>query len=234
MLTTSIVQVDQISDVERTEMLNLMRLYYENVSDERFDSDLAAKDSVIRLWNGEELCGFTTQVLTPYRFLGQTIRILFSGDTIVAGQYRNSFAIPIAWGRMMLSILKRAPDEALLWLLTAKGYKSFRYLSVFFKDYYPRPNRGKTELENAVLSTVVRDMFDGRYDSERGILRAGPTDQRLMPGVADITASRRQKEEIAYFELMNPCHAAGDELVCLARFEESNLTPFILRKMLAS
>jgi hypothetical protein len=36
---------------------------------------------------------------------------------------------------------------------------------------------------------------------------------------------------VEFFQKLNPGHAQGDELVCLARFHPDNLTPYIRRQL---
>jgi hypothetical protein len=38
-------------------------------------------------------------------------------------------------------------------------------------------------------------------------------------------------QHIAFFQLRNPGHRRGDELVCLARFHPDNLKPYIRRQL---
>ncbi len=233
MLKSIIKQTDKITDKEKADMFLLMRTYYKNVSKEHFYNDLAKKDRIIMLMDGKSLCGFSTQVLLERTIGNQKTNIVFSGDTIIDKQHNNSFALPIAWGKMMLSILNQYPGMPLYWFLTSKGYKTYRYLPVFFYDYFPKPFAKLSSFEKELLLCVGRELFEEKLDTKRWILIAGKNDQHLRPGVADITESRRSKQEIVYFEKKNPGHMHGDELICIARFAENNIKPFISKKILA-
>ena len=107
MLKSIIKQTDKITDKEKTDMFLLMRTYYKNVSKEHFYNDLAKKDRIIMLMDGKSLCGFSTQVLLERTIGNRKTNIVFSGDTIIDKQHNNSFALPIAWGKMMFSILNQ-------------------------------------------------------------------------------------------------------------------------------
>jgi hypothetical protein len=233
MLVSSTIPIEKLTAQNRTDMLRLMQEYYQDVLPEQFTADLEAKNWIIMLHSGAELGGFSTQSLRELELDGRGVRVLFSGDTIIAEQYRNSLVLPLAWGRMMLLLLAESPATPLYWLLTSKGYKTYRFLTVFFNDFSPSPGRNRSPWEQSLVSSVISTMYNGRFDPERGIIRAGCCSQRLRPGAADITDSRRQMQDVAYFEQLNPGHISGDELVCLARFEESNLKPFILKRLLA-
>lgn len=234
MLQASIISVSDILFKDKLMMFSLMRRYYENVSKKQFLSDLEKKDCVIMIKEKKSsaLCGFSTQVLLRRNIKNQDVRIVFSGDTVIDKKHRNSLVLPLTFGKMMLSILKEEPGTPLYWLLTTKGYKTYRYLPVFFKDYFPSPSKKLSSFEKSILTMMGKELLEEKFDAKHWILRAKDGAQRLKPGVADITENRRKKQEIAYFEKMNPNHAQGDDLICLARFSEQNLKPFILKRLL--
>lgn len=229
-LASDVVDAKDLRPEDVAAMQALMAAHYENADAERFMGDLAAKDRVILLRDGVTLCGFSTQVLFHHTFRGQTVRIVFSGDTIVAPSHWGSLALPVAWGRMMLDLLRDGPGEALYWLLTTKGFRTYRFLPVFFHAFVPRRDGDDPGLR-ALRDSVAAARFGARYDPARGVLAAPAGAQRLRPGLGRIDASRRRDAHVAFFERANPHHARGDELVCLCRFEEPNLTDFILRRL---
>ncbi len=213
-------------------MFGLMLGSYGNVFFETFQDDLKKKDTVILLFEGETLCGFSTQVLLPFEFDGQRLRVVFSGDTIVAASHRTSLALPVAWGRMMLDILAQTPDLPLYWLLTSKGFRTYRFLSVFFENYTPHYKKSASPFEKELIQTLGRSLFAERFDAERGILRAGPSSQFLLHRQdREGNGGARRDPAIAFFEARNPGAARGDELVCIARFAADNLKPYILRQL---
>ena len=230
-ITASITPVTDLSEKHVHEMLHLMQAYYHNVGRAQFVKDLEEKDWVILLWEGGSIRGFSTQMLFDHDIEGHWIQVIFSGDTIIEKGYWRSLALPVAWGRLMLSILTERPDRELYWLLTSKGYKTYRFLPVFFREFYPSCTKEAPAFEKALLYSLGRRKFGNRFDSESWTIRASDGAQYLRPGVADITEARRRDKDIAFFEKANPGHAKGDELVCIARCHEENLNPFILRRL---
>jgi len=213
------------------DMFRLMQEYYCNVTRAQFLDDLDEKEWVILLWENGRICGFSTQMLFNHDVEGYQIQVIFSGDTVIEKNYRHSLALPVAWGCLMLSILSECPDRELYWLLTSKGYKTYRFLPVFIREFYPSCMKETPTFEKALLRSLGRQKFGDRFDSESGIIRASEGSQYLRPGVADITQIRRRDKHIAFFKKANPGHAKGDELVCIARCHENNLKPFILRRL---
>jgi hypothetical protein len=212
-------------------MQGLMEAHYEGVSSPRFLADLLDKQWVILLYHENRLCGFSTQTLFDHPLHGRTFKILFSGDTVIEKNLWGSLALPVAWGRLMLSLRTAHPDAELYWLLTSKGYKTYRFLPVFFYQFHPCCAAETPALERELLQSVATRRFGKDFDAATGILRAVPGAQRLRPGVADIDQKRLQDPNVEFFQKLNPGHAQGDELVCLARFHPDNLTPYIRRQL---
>jgi hypothetical protein len=212
-------------------MYELMCAHYEGVSEPQFLADLQAKQWVILLFDRGALCGFSTQVLFDHSRLGQPVKILFSGDTIIDRNHWGSLALPVAWGRLMLSLQAASSDTGLYWLLTSKGYKTYRFLPVFFREFYPCCTRETPAFEKALLTSVALAKFGKRFDPTNGILRAERGGQRLQEGIAEIDDKRLRDPHVAFFQKMNPGHRRGDELVCLTRFHPDNLTDYIRRQL---
>lgn len=224
------VPVGDLSGHQRQEMLRLMRQYYVNVTARQFTEDLDQKQHAILLYDGG-LRGFSTWVLFPHECDGRRVNVIFSGDTIIEKSHWRSLALPLEWGRMMLSVLARHPGEDLYWLLTSKGYKTYRFLPVFFREFYPSYVKQTPPFEAALLVGLCRYKYGERFDAASWVIRAGPAAERLRPGVADLTDERQHDPHVVFFERANPGHARGDELACIARCHPNNLSPFILRHL---
>ena len=222
--------VAEVSPALAGEMLALMQTYYDGVVPEVFAADLRTKHWVIVLREQGVLRGFSTQVCSVMQVDGTPVRILFSGDTIIAPHCWGSLALPVAFGQLTLDLQRGGTTEPpLYWLLTSKGYKTYRYLPVFYRNFYPRYDRPTPIREQQIIDTAALARFGARYDPACSCLRAAPNAQCLRPGVADLEAHRLANPDIAFFQRANPNHARGDELVCLASLARDNLTPFILR-----
>ena len=230
-IESSIIRVKDLSSAIYASMLGLMQEYYGNVTPDQFEADLQKKDVVNVLRSGEELCGFSTQVLHKHTFWGEEILVLYSGDTIIAAKYRNSMALPIAGGRMMLAIIEDNPGKPLYWLLTSKGYKTYKFLPVFFKEYYPSLQSNASEAEKRLIKEFCVQFFQEKFDQENWLIKADSGDQVLNLQDGEINEQRRKDPLVAFFEQRNPGHLSGDELVCFARFHQENLNPYIWKQL---
>ena len=139
-----LVEVAELAPAERERMLELMRGHYENVERRTFEGDLDEKDWVIVLSDAAtgDLCGFSTQVLLEETLGQRQVRVLFSGDTIVARQYWGDNALARVWGRLALRLADASAAADLYWFLICKGYKTYRFLPVFWRELTTRGFNG--------------------------------------------------------------------------------------------
>jgi len=222
----TIINVCDITAVQREDMLSLMALHYAGVDPAVFRRDLDEKQWVIALIesDAERIVGFSTQVLLEVEGRDQPITALFSGDTIVKQSHRAHSKLARAWGRLVLGLIDAFPGRDLYWFLIAKGYKTYRFLPVFFEEFYPRFDEPTPVRVQAILDAVACRKFPQGYDHRTGIVHANGEDPcRLRDGVAEITAERLADPHVRFFASQNPGHARGDELCCLAPLTRGNL-----------
>jgi hypothetical protein len=226
-----LVPVSTLAQPEQIAMYELMNLYYENVRPDQFAADLQEKDWVIQLRDPEsrELCGFSTQMIFQAAVAGRPVRALFSGDTIIARERWGDPALAHVWGKLALMLIDQAPDDELYWFLISKGYKTYRFLPLFFREFYPRAGVPTPAWARAVINALAWARFPADYDADAGVVRAGPDKDRLRPGVADVTGERQRDPHVRFFLERNPGHAGGDELCCLAPLSRANFTPAAYR-----
>jgi hypothetical protein len=222
-----LVRVATLSAEERGQMFALMDSYYEGVGRTTFEADLAEKEWVIQVVEPEtgRLCGFSTQMLLRADVDGLPVSALFSGDTIVARERWGDTALSHVWGRLALGLIRRLEGGEVYWFLICKGYKTYRYLPLFFREFYPRAQGLAPARTRAVLDALAQAKYGAAYDPSRGIIPAAAGKERLRPGVADVSPERLRDPNVRFFHGRNPGHAQGDELCCLAPLTLANFTP---------
>lgn len=228
---SAILQVNELTAATQSAMLCLMQEHYQNIEPLQFEKDLKKKDQVILLTAGGKLCGFSTQVLHEHIFRGTMYQILFSGDTIVHSQHRNSLSLPIAGGKMMLEILNKGKGKPLYWLLTSKGYRTYKFLPLFFKEYYPGHHNMHNEFEKLLIEDFCIKYFREKFDRKNWLIKANKNSQHLNYRDGKITEAQRKNPDIAFFEKRNPGYLRGDELVCFAAFNQDNIKPSLWKHL---
>lgn len=221
------VAVADLTSQERRAMLALMEQFYDNVRPEVFAADLAEKQWVIQMRHPESgaLGGFSTQTLIELTCGGRPIKALFSGDTIVDRQYWGEQALMQAWGQLARSLMDGLRGEELYWFLISQGYKTYRFLPIFFHEFYPRHDVLTPPDKQHVLDALARHKYTDRYDAEAGVIRASADQYHLRPGVAEITDQRQRDPHVQFFLERNAGHARGDELCCIAPLTLANFRP---------
>ncbi len=205
-------------------MYQVMTRHFEGVEKERFLQDLDEKNWVILLEHTDgRLAGFSTLLIYDTQCARERLTVVYSGDTIVDRTAWGSSALARAWIRTVLDLKNAASADRLLWLLIVSGFRTYRFLPVFFNEFFPRYDHEASDDTRALVRALAQERFGSNYDAERGTVRFGHP-QRLLPELAQIPTGRRKSQHIELFERLNPEHAAGEELVCLTEIDSRNLT----------
>jgi len=230
-LESTVVPAASISPARREEMLSLMQQYFENVTRTGFLADLAEKQWVVMLLDRQTdaLCGFSTQRLLEVNVDGVPVKSLFSGDTIVSRDHWSETALVRAWAGLALDLIDQCAPAPLYWFLISKGYRTYRFLPLFFRAFYPRYDVPTPEWAKRLIDALGRHKFADAYDAAAGVVRAGAGKDRLRPGVADIDDALLRDPHVRFFVERNPGHIRGEELCCLARLARDNITPAVRR-----
>jgi hypothetical protein len=112
----------------------------------------------------------------------------------------------------------------LYWFLISQGYKTYRFLPVFFHDFHPRYDVAIPARVRSVIGALARSRYPEEFDESAGVIRANTRQYRLRQGIADITRERLQDPHIRFFKACNPGHFRGDELCCLVPLTRDNFT----------
>jgi hypothetical protein len=230
-LSADLVDGSAVTRSQRKAMFALMTAHYADVDRAAFEADLAEKRWVILVHEPIKgrLCGFSTQTLIDATVGGAPVRALFSGDTIVHRDYWGDPALTHIWGRLALSLIDAHDGDDFYWFLISQGYKTYRFLPVFFHEFYPRHDAATPNWARAVIDILASGRYPERYDAARGVVGAVPEQYRLRPGLADVTPERVRDPHVRFFEARNPGHTRGDELCCLAPLTRANFTPAAYR-----
>jgi hypothetical protein len=224
-LTGEVRLVENLSQKERRQMFSLMARYFSNVSRTIFERDLSEKEWCILLTDASEhVKGFSTMMLVRLVVDDRPVAAVYSGDTIVDREHWGESILSRLWSRHAFDLASGIPEAPVYWFLLSSGYKTYRFLTTFFKEFYPTYERQTPPEAKRVMEVLSHARFPGRFDPEAGVVHpenAAP----LRFGVADVTDRRLADPHVAFFVTANPGHARGDELVCLTELATENLTP---------
>jgi hypothetical protein len=233
-LRGEIVAVPAIRADDRQTMYALFASYFE-AGREAFGHDLDEKEWAIILRDSESgaIAGFSTLMRFQVAREQRSITVFFSGDTVVDRAYWGSLELPRLWAAHVFGCAAELPDDDVYWFLISAGFRTYRYLTVFFREFFPSPEKRTPPAEQALLDSIATARFKERYDPRTGTVHlANPTP--LRSGISDPDVRALRKPDVRFFLAMNPGHAAGDELACLVRISYDNLTPAGLRMLQSS
>lgn len=229
----SVVDVKTLNESEITAMFDLMSEHYDNTNYDRFKKDLFEKSWTVLLRDIEKkIRGFTTLQMLDMTVDNITVKGVFSGDTIIHREYWGSMELHKVWVRFVLSLALSNGDIPFYWFLICKGYKTYRFLPVYFHNFYPNYNTHTPLFEKKLMDHLGKTKFKDNYDYNTGVIKFNGERDYLKTGIADITEPRMKDPDIGYFMKSNPGYFKGDELICIARVSEDNLKPFVHTKLL--
>jgi hypothetical protein len=213
----------ELSADERAVMRALLGTYFDGVTAEQFARDLEEKDWVLRVFSGERLVGFSTLAVGEAVVAGRCVNVVYSGDTIMAPEAWGSSVLARGWITLVRRACAELPVRPCYWLLLSSGFRTYRFLPVFWREFWPRHDAVMPADVQGMRDALARGRFGDAYDVETGVVRLG-VPQRLRGGLAEVPEARVRDAHVAFFLERNPEHAAGDELVCLTELGDDNLT----------
>lgn len=226
--TTRVQPVGQLAEAEIAAMMALYLAHYAGSSPELFRADLGEKDEVLLLSCAGELVGFTTLKVYDAVWRGRDIRVLYSGDTVVARAHWGQQALAFAWLAHIGEVRRQEPEMPLYWFLLVKGHRTFKYLSVFANDFFPHWQVAQPELQ-AIVGQLAAARYGSCFDAARGIVHFPVSQGHLRAELAEATPEELSKPAVRFFFERNPGFRQGDELVCLCQIEAGNMKPLAAR-----
>ncbi len=222
-MNVSLHPVDELGGAVRGQMCALLGRHFESVDARQFEHDLGDKHWALLIRDaGRTLVGFTTLAVVRAEFAGEPVATIYSGDTIVDPSCWGSSALARGWIAAVHQLGAAHPGLPLVWLLICSGFRTYRFLPVFFREFYPRFDRPTPPATQCLMDRLARERYGDAYVARRGIV----TLARPQPLRAHLRAvpGERRDEHVEFFLRANPAHLAGDELVCLAALDDDNLT----------
>lgn len=229
-LAGTVLTPANVTVAQRAQMYDLLASYFHNVTFAQFEHDLCEKDWVVLLCDCATgaVKGFSTLMQMRMTVDARPIVALFSGDTIIDRAYWGEAELPRIWGKHVFdfadTVTQTDADATVCWFLISSGYKTYRFLSVFFREFYPSCLAPTPPHIQRVLDTLGTAKFPGEYDPATGTIRfLHPAP--LRAGVAEVTPRRLKDPHVAFFVAANPNHAQGEQLACLVEINRGNVTP---------
>lgn len=223
-LVSAVLPTCDVDAALRDRLFELMQRCYHCVTRDRFESDMAEKDFLIVLRDATGIPrGFSTQMISCREWEGRPIQVLFSGDTVIEPAYWGSHELVKGWCNVAAMALRNAPGHRLFWFLISKGYRTYLYLPLFFRDFKPHHGRTSGCETHRLLTVLSEEKFGAAYDATTGIVKFPVSLGQLTPEFAEVPDARRDDLHVQFFLNRNPGYALGEELACLAEVSLENM-----------
>jgi hypothetical protein len=231
MIAMCIQRQSRVSAAEEEQLFQLHARFFQNLDRDIFHGDLREKDWVITVSDGPDLVAFSTVRLYPETTDGRPVWILFSGDTIVHPEYWSRNLLVPPFGAFVARLMEQRAGEEVYWFLITKGYRTFMFLPVFFRQFIPTTENEAPQEWKRILDTVARRRYPDCYDPCAGIVSHCGQRDFLAPELLEVPESRRDGRWVRFFLEKNPGYVRGDELCCLTRISRENIRPLGLRML---
>jgi hypothetical protein len=214
----------ELEERTRSEMLRLLGRHFEGVDPAGFRKDLEEKNWAILIEDeAGRLMGFSTMLLVVTTFEDEPLTVIYSGDTIMDPVAWGSSAMSHTWIDSVRRLHHRAGQGRLYWLLLTSGFRTYRFLPVFWREFYPRHDRHTPVSLKRLMDRLAAERFGDRYDPEQGVVRLD-NPYVLRPALREVPATKAGDPHVQFYRRANAGHVDGDELVCLTELSDSNLT----------
>jgi len=244
-MKSQLVPVGDLPASDRAEMFRLLQRHFSGVRIDIFQADLRDKNWALLLRDKEgDLKGFST--ISFYTIMESELKlatscgipahpgvesveecvfpisIVYSGDTIMDPSAWSSMALAKSWIDAINTLKTLYASGSLYWFLISSGYRTYRFLPVFWKEFYPRYDMPTAPHMQQFMDALAQEKFGDRYDAQAGVVRLDHP--QTLRDLAKIPQERLSDPHVNFFAQKNPTHHQGDELVCLTKICEENLT----------
>lgn len=224
-MNAGLVRREELSAAAETDLYELFSRHFEGIDRVRFTADLEEKNWVLLITDdGDRLVGFSTLLFYRTTAEGKPLTVVYSGDTVVDPTAWRSSVLSRSWIEAVRRLHRRHGEGPLWWLLITSGFRTYRLLPLFWREFYPRYDRPTPADARRLLDHLASERFGRQYDPAAGVVRFDQP-QLLAPHLRGIPAAKLRDPHVAFFDRANPGHERGDELVCLTEIASSNLTP---------
>lgn len=214
----------ELSAERETDMFQLLSKHFGGVTRDQFQRDLAEKNWVILLIRDGRLMGFSTLLVYETVFNDDPVSVVYSGDTIVSPEAWNSPALSRAWIACVRELRQSYPHGRYYWLLLTSGFRTYKFLPLFWREFYPRFDATMPAEQKRLLDFLAKQRFGAQFDSETQVVRFDQP-YKLRDKMNLIPTAKAADPHVNFFLKRNPGHVVGDELVCLTELADENLTP---------
>lgn len=224
-ITSQTKTIQECTFSEMRQCYGLLLREFDGVIWKDFTRDFKEKDHVMMLINEQGLIvGFSTLMIIDLNVSGRTTKAIFSGDTAVLNEYRDSFGFATELAKYFTRSIEMYPENDVYYVLITKGWRTYRVLPFYFKEFAPSYRQPTSKEQSAVIDVFGYKKYPKNYDSRSGLLVFGGEVQRLKAESTDALPPAKNSPDADFFFSRNPDYLSGNELICVAKVALENFT----------
>src|SRR5713226_8890991 len=165
-------KVAACSEQEKETFYQLLCQGFIGVSWDDFMRDLQEKDAVmiLRKEHSEgEIVGWSTLMVLTLAVPGKEVKGIFSGDTVVLPEYRNSTGLGVELSSYFMQVYEQFPLHNVYYILISKVWRTYKILPFFFKEFSPRYDKPISADEKAVMDAFGKKKYPHHYNPATGV-----------------------------------------------------------------
>lgn len=222
-MTGTIKHINELTELDIKQMFMLMSMFYDDVDFGVFTRDLYDKQiCIILIDENKQIQGFSTQKIISVEMDSGPVHGVFTGDTIIHKDHWGSWILFRLFARYYIEESKKY--DHFYWFLTSKGYKTYKVLPLFYKEYYPNRSRPMPEPIRQIVNRFGAAKYPEDFNPKTGVIEYRQKKDKLKPDIEVLKQKHLNDPDIVFFNKQNPGHVNGNDLVCLTRLTEDNLT----------
>ena len=148
----------------RTRCSRFLTPHFEGVNRTQFTRDLSGKDWVLHVLRGDRLVGFSTLPIFHTAFEGRQAQHRVTRATPSCLPARG---VRLSLARGWISMVRRAQGalvgEPWYWLLLSSGFRTFRFLPVFWREFWPRHDAPTPPTMTRLMAQLARERFGREF-----------------------------------------------------------------------
>ena len=211
----------EIDCATQDQLYELFRQYYTHVDHAAFLRDQAEKEWVLLLTDHDgELRGFTTMMSYDVEVEGRDVRAIFSGNTIIDRDHWGGQELVRTFGRFLASVKRQQPELPLYWFLICSGFRTYLYLPLFYREFFPRYDMPTPRFESKLIDKLGELKFPAEYC--HGVVHVNTPRECLRDDLAIPSPAKMRNPHVRFFVEQNHDYRHGNELVCVAEYSLGN------------
>jgi hypothetical protein len=219
-IITSVHETRALTPAQWDDIWILTQEFFD-VQREYAEAELRRRQTIALFHMNDALLGMAAIDVFPAEFHGRAITVICTGHVLLRENWRGRNLLQKLGWRTFLSTRLRHPLRPIYWIFDTFSYKSYLLLPRNFRTFWPRHDQATPGEQARLLDELATRLYGPAWRPALGIaVRSGQ--KRMRETAAPLILARDSDPHLEFFARVNPGHAEGDMLICLAPLSLGN------------